>query len=235
MKEVYVDIVEKPVLASCPSEIRANFLKRVYAILFCQLALTTTVSSVICFDKDIATFITDTPELTFAVAILSLFNLCALFAYKNRHPENIIYLFLFSICQSYLLGTIVLKYSILGSGSIVLCAVFTTMLVFGALSIFVYVNNTETNSVQNFLTMCIVTFIVLFTIGIFIPSIFMSGLISCVGVFLFSTLIIYDTSNMLTYMGPDDTIVAVVQLYLDIINLFLYILQVFQICSIESA
>ena len=41
---------------------------------------------------------------------------------------------------------------------------------------------------------------------------------------LFSLFIIYDTWLILNKFGPDDYIMASIQLYLDIINLFLYIL-----------
>ena len=37
--------------------------------------------------------------------------------------------------------------------------------------------------------------------------------------------ILYDTSMIMHYMGPDDYIMAAVTLYLDIINLFLYLLE----------
>ena len=38
--------------------------------------------------------------------------------------------------------------------------------------------------------------------------------------------ILYDTSNLIHVLGPDDYIIAAVQLYLDIINLFLYLLEI---------
>ena len=38
--------------------------------------------------------------------------------------------------------------------------------------------------------------------------------------------IIYDTWMILNKFGPDDYIMASIQLYLDIINLFLYLLEI---------
>ena len=43
---------------------------------------------------------------------------------------------------------------------------------------------------------------------------------------IFSGYVLYDTSTMLLHMTPDDAIVAVIQLYLDVVNLFLCVLQV---------
>lgn len=43
---------------------------------------------------------------------------------------------------------------------------------------------------------------------------------------LFSAFIVYDTHQIMTRMGCDDYVIACIELYLDIINLFLMILDV---------
>ena len=45
------------------------------------------------------------------------------------------------------------------------------------------------------------------------------------GSVLFSVFIIYDTYMIAERLDPEDYIVAAIELYLDIINLFLYILR----------
>ena len=51
------------------------------------------------------------------------------------------------------------------------------------------------------------------------------------GALLFSGYIIYDTYNIMNRMGPDDWVMACVELYLDVINLFLSILEIFSSSS----
>ena len=46
-----------------------------------------------------------------------------------------------------------------------------------------------------------------------------------VGSLIFSGYILYDTSMIMHCYGPDDYVMAAIQLYLDIINLFLYLLE----------
>jgi len=46
-----------------------------------------------------------------------------------------------------------------------------------------------------------------------------------IGTFIFSGYIIYDTNQILKHLGPDDYIIAAIELYLDLINLFLLILR----------
>ena len=45
------------------------------------------------------------------------------------------------------------------------------------------------------------------------------------GAMLFSAFIVYDTYMIMNRMGCDDYVIAAIELYLDIINLFLMILQ----------
>ena len=48
---------------------------------------------------------------------------------------------------------------------------------------------------------------------------------SLAGALLFVGYILYDTSLIIHHLGPDDYVVAAVTLYLDIINLFHYLLE----------
>jgi len=45
------------------------------------------------------------------------------------------------------------------------------------------------------------------------------------GVLVFTGYILYDTSMIIHRFGPDDYIIASVELYIDLINLFLFILS----------
>lgn len=52
--------------------------------------------------------------------------------------------------------------------------------------------------------------------------------ISLGGAFLFSLFIIVDTHMMMKTLSPEEYILATINLYMDIINLFLYILRILQ-------
>ena len=49
--------------------------------------------------------------------------------------------------------------------------------------------------------------------------------ISLFGAIIFSLFIIYDTNKIMRYFGVDDYIIAAIELYLDVINLFQYLLM----------
>ena len=68
-----------------------------------------------------------------------------------------------------------------------------------------------------------------FTLGGFSASWQMAFCI--VGVALFVGFIIFDTYMIVTRLGVDDYIIAAIELYLDVINLFLMILQLLVLCG----
>ena len=48
---------------------------------------------------------------------------------------------------------------------------------------------------------------------------------SLIGALIFSLFIVYDTNQIMKHCGVDDYIIAAIELYLDVINLFVYLLQ----------
>ncbi len=77
----------------------------------------------------------------------------------------------------------------------------------------------------------LVALLLICLVGMIMPTMLMNGIIASLGMLVFSGLVLYDTSLMLKYMGPDDAVIAAVQLYLDFVNLFLYILALLQSCQ----
>jgi Integral membrane protein, interacts with FtsH len=50
-------------------------------------------------------------------------------------------------------------------------------------------------------------------------------LLSLFGAIIFVLFIIYDTNNIMRHFGVDDYVIAAIELYLDVINLFRYLLM----------
>ena len=61
---------------------------------------------------------------------------------------------------------------------------------------------------------------------VFFPSDEMEFLMSLGGALLFSCFIVYDVHMLMHKLSPEEYILAAINLYLDIINLFLYILRI---------
>jgi FtsH-binding integral membrane protein len=108
---------------------------------------------------------------------------------------------------------------------------------FGAMSIFGYVTKKDLTSWGSFLFMGLIGIIIASVVNIFLKSPMMHFVISGIGVLVFLGLTAYDTQQLKT-MGEtapmDDatamrrgSILGALRLYLDFINLFLFMLQFF--------
>jgi len=114
----------------------------------------------------------------------------------------------------------------MGMGKVVLQALMLTASVFIALTSYVMVTKKDFSFLGGGLFAALLVLIV----WGFLNSFFDFGLggrmvFSLIGALVFCGYILYDTSLVMHHFGPDDYIPAAVTLYLDIINLFLYLLE----------
>lgn len=125
-----------------------------------------------------------------------------------------------------------------GDWMVVAKAFFTTAGVFGAMTIIGYTTKTDLSSMGSFLMMALIGLIIASVVNIFLQSDGLTFILSVAGVLIFTGLTAWDTqkikqmaeSNMIQEGTPDFTRVAIMgalTLYLDFINIFLYLLRLF--------
>lgn len=110
---------------------------------------------------------------------------------------------------------------------------FVTAAAFGALSLYGYTTKRDLSGLGSFLIMGVFGIILASIVNIFLGSEPLAWAISVIGVLVFSGLTAYDTQRIKEmYWEGDDTLVAgrkaimgALQLYLDFINLFMFLLQ----------
>ena len=172
-------------------------------------------------------FALSSPGVFYTAIFVPFILLFALFSFKNQHPTNMYLLTAFTVCEAYTVGVICAVYYEQGYGEIVLQALLLTAAVFTSLTSYVFVTKKDFSWMGGALYMGLCILLVWLFINMFFP---MGGglghaVFSLMGAGLFSGYILYDTSVIMLHMGPDDYIMASVNLYLDIINLFLYLLE----------
>ena len=127
------------------------------------------------------------------------------------------------------LSTIFLQYT----QSSIASTFFATAAGFAALSLYGYTTKRDLSGVGKFLMMGLIGLIVAMVINIFTQSGTMSLIISILGVFIFAGLTVYDTQKIKNmyfevqgteFMGKS-VIMGALTLYLDFINLFLFLLR----------
>lgn len=121
-----------------------------------------------------------------------------------------------------LLASIILEF---GGPGIIIKALLATTLTFTAVAVVGAISQRSFSGLRGLLMFTLIGMIVVSLIGVFVPwSNTFEMIFSGIGVLLFAGYTLYDVQRLKTY--PEDRYVdAALQLYLDIFNLFLYILR----------
>ncbi|KAL1516996.1 hypothetical protein ABEB36_000819 [Hypothenemus hampei] len=212
--------------------IRRNFVRKVFAILMVQLAITTGFIALFCFEQHSKSFIQENP-LLLLIPVITTFVIIIILAccsnLRRKTPANYILLIIFTIAEGFLVGTI----SSFFDTNIVLLAVGVTAVVCLALTIFAFQTKWDFTGCGSIL---FVLLVILLLFGILCSfSFFRSDILDLVyaslGALLFSFYMVYDIQIMIggTHkytVSPEEYIFAALNLYLDVINLFLFILRI---------
>jgi len=205
-------------------ETRRMFIRRVYTILAVQLLLTFTVSTFMILHVPTQTYVLTHGWPVMLSMILSIVLIIALMCMKDKEPHNIYLLGAFTVVEAFLVGSITTAYCAAGQRGIVLEAVFLTGAIFAGLTIYVYQSKTDFSFLGAALSMGLGALILWgFLAMIFgFKTGYFYALLGCI---VFSGYILFDTWMIMDKLSPHEHILAAIMLYLDIINLFLSLLQ----------
>jgi modulator of FtsH protease len=201
------------------------FIKKTYQ-LFAASLLAGSVGAYI--GMDFAYQLLQYKWVLFAVEIALLIAL--IFA-KRKAGLNYVLLFAFTFVSGLTLSPIIEVFSNSRGGvGIVVNAFILTTVAFGSLSIFAMNTKRSFSSLGKFLLISLIVLIVASIINIFTASPFLYTIISAAGAILFSIYVLYDTQNIIkgAYETPIEGAIA---LYLDFLNLFIFILRLLGIFS----
>ena len=200
-------------------------MKKVYSWMFLAL-LVTSLTSIVVSGTSLSHIING--PLMFILCIAELILVFIIAGRVNKiSPESAFVLFMvYSILNGLTLSSLLHHYT---AASLV-----NTFLVaagmFGAMSIYGYTTKKDISGLGTFFFMALIGLILALIVNIFLHSSALDLIISFIGVVIFSGLTAYDTQmikNEPTYRKYP--ILAALDLYLDFINLFLYLLRFFGI------
>lgn len=159
------------------------------------------------------------------LVILEFVLLFATMFLKNKEGINVIMLFLFTTVSGLTLGPILTSVLGLSNGiSIITNAVLLTACAFGGLTLFALTTKNNLLGMGKYLFIAVIILIVASIINIFMGSSLFQTIISAISAFIFSAFIAYDTQRL--YSGEFETPVeGALSMYINIINLFVSILQ----------
>ncbi|OWR43037.1 Transmembrane BAX inhibitor motif-containing protein 4 [Danaus plexippus plexippus] len=203
-------------------EIRLGFIRKVYGLLTVQLLATVAIAGVFLLVKPVQLFIHQNDWMVLVSFIMSMGILLALIVKRRDYPANLYLLAAFTVVQAYTIGVVVSYCDTL----VVLQALAITFTVVFSLTLFTLNTKRDFSFVGYGLVAALCVLIIGGIIQIFLQSSLFEIALSSVGAICFSLFLIFDTQQMMTVLSPEEYILATINLYMDILNLFLYILRI---------
>jgi len=137
---------------------------------------------------------------------------------------------LYSVLMGVTMSCIFLAYT----QSSIASTFFITAGTFAVMSIYGFTTKRDLTSIGGLLIMALVGLIIASVVNYFLKSSMFDLIISCIGVLIFVGLTAYDTQKIKALMNQENTeenqkmaIIGSLMLYLDFINLFLFLLRIF--------
>lgn len=226
-----MDYTDQRVDAIIEGEVRSGFVRKVYSILTVQLIITTMIAAPIAgMDR---WWIQTHRQYCQAAMILSLVLVvlvsCCFQNVARQVPFNYIFLLVVTVCEAVVVGFICAMYT----GQSVLIAAGMTGGIFALLTVYACTTKSDFTGMGPYLWTALLGMILTSVMCMCFPaSAMMQTAMAGVGAVLFSFYIVYDTQLICggkhqQSFGVDDYVFAALNIYLDIINLFLYLLQLF--------
>jgi uncharacterized protein len=214
--------------------IQTGFVARVYNWMGLGLATTAVVSLLTASSPSLLNFIFGNQLVFFGLIIAELGLVMALSAAIGRLQATtaVMMFFIYSALNGLTLSAIFLAYT---SASIA-NTFFVTAGTFGAMSLYGYTTKRDLTSWGSFLFMGLIGIILASVVNIFLKSEAIYWVITYAGVLVFVGLTAYDTQQIkamaLQGFGDEETerkgaVIGALRLYLDFVNLFLMLLNIF--------
>ncbi|XP_047534777.1 protein lifeguard 1-like [Vanessa atalanta] len=210
--------------------IRRGFIRKVYSILMCQLLVTMGVIALFIFHEPTKVFVRNNSYLfwiAFVVLFVCLIAMACCTELRRQTPVNFIFLAIFTCAQSFLLGVTAGVYD----ASEVMIAVGITAAVCLGLTLFAFQTKFDFTVMGGALVAASMILLVFGILAIIFRSNILNILYAAAGALIFSLYLVYDTQLMMGgkhkySISPEEYIFAALNLYLDIVNIFLFILTI---------
>jgi len=212
------------------ASIRRGFIRKVYSILSLQLLVTAAVAGLF-FIEPVQQYSRENPWLMIIafipiVVCLCVFSCCA--NVRRQYPGNLICLSIFTLAEGVLMGFAISVYE----AKEVMMAIGITIIIVLGLTLFALQTKIDFTALGGILLVALLCLIMLgFFVLIFRDNKVLNIVYASLGAFIFGVYIVFDTQLMMGgkhkyALDPEEYIFASLNLYLDVINLFLYILQI---------
>ncbi|XP_030623874.1 protein lifeguard 2-like [Chanos chanos] len=214
--------------------IRRVFIRKVYAILLIQLSVTLAIVALFTFCEPLKTYIQTNPGwywASYAVFFITYLTLSCCSAPRRKFPWNLILLAIFTLSLSYMTGMLSSFYN---TKSVMICLGITALVCL-SVTIFSFQTKVDVTSCQGVLfifsmTLLICGLVLAFVLPFgYVP--WLHAIYAALGAILFTMFLVFDTQllmgNKRYTISPEEYIFASLNIYLDIVYIFTFFLQLF--------
>jgi protein lifeguard len=214
-------------------QVRLGFIRKVYGLVCAQVTFTAAMALLSVYgplQQPFLAFVISRPGLfKWGTLIATLAAFFGVSMFKKSYPLNLYLLGFFTFVLSLDISFVCLSLTAVGLGTIIAKAAAITALLSGGLTLYALKSKRDFSFLGAALFPLLFALSIYNILAIFFPSLQMGvmGLIgSAAGALIFCAYILFDTYRIIHVLKPDDYIEAAIQLYLDIVNLFLYIVEI---------
>ncbi|EZA59874.1 hypothetical protein DMN91_001335 [Ooceraea biroi] len=219
--EIQNDFAYRNNVHNADINIRMGFLRKVYGLLSIQLLMTVVVGAVFMMSSTVKLYVQNNPWTIGLAFFMTMGILVGLLIKRRDHPANLVLLCAFTLVQAYTVGVVVSMYDT----ALVLEALFITLTVLLGLTAYTFQTKRDFSFLGFGLFIGLWCLLIGGLIQIFVQSTALELAMSIGGALLFCLFIIFDTQAIMHTLSPEEYILATINIYLDIINLFLHILR----------
>lgn len=207
----------------CDVSIRRLFIRKVYSLLAVQLLATFAIGFVLNYNDTTRAFAFQNIWIFWLTVVCSFVFLFLTQIFRRSYPKNVVFLTGFTCCMGYMSGLSATAYDT----PLVINALVLTSAIFISLTLFAFQTKYDFTDWAGMAFFALSGMCVFGLFSLFLPyNSVVDYIYSIAGASLFSIYILIDTQMIMKTLHPEDEVIGAVQLYLDIVNLFLYILRI---------
>jgi FtsH-binding integral membrane protein len=202
---------------------RATLVRRTYALVFASIIVTMLGAGFAVTQPSLFGAVAQHPFLTFLCALLPLYMAMR---YHRTFPQNIGFTFLFTFIEGIWISPLLVLYERMQPG-VLGQAGLLTLTTFAVLSLYAVVSRRDFSAWGGFFTIGLWVLIATSLLNMFFRNTTASLWLAAGTIFVFGGLLVFDTWRIVRsgVYGEDDYVPAAVQIYLDLLNIFLAIVQ----------
>ncbi|XP_068452464.1 protein lifeguard 1 [Clinocottus analis] len=215
--------------------VRRGFIRKVYLTLMVQLLVTVGIICAFLYWNVLRQWTRDNYWFSYAAMAAVMVLVVAMSCcgdLRRRVPLNFIALGLFTVAEGLMLGAVTVFFD----AEAVLWAVGATALVSLALTVFAMQSKWDFTGLSGSLWVLLWTLLSFALLCGILRSQYLYIVYACLGTFVFSLYLVFDTQLILGgkhrkhQVSPEEYVFAALNLYLDIVSLFLLLLQLIGLC-----